>query len=498
MTCYLLVAIFSAVLGMFQFGFNSSSLNSPQKKVEQFLNETFKERYEKDLSSDQISTYFSIAVSMFLVGGMIGALSGGWVAEKFGRKRALIYTQVFSIFGAALMGTSKYANSYEMLVIGRILVGISAGLFTGLSPLYIAEIAPINIRGALGTVNQLGVTTGIFTAMVLGLENVLGGDETWPLLLALTAAPAILQCWILPFMPETPRYLILSKGKIEEAEEALKKLRNTDNVSSEVEEIQNEEQNSDNETNYSIWQLIKASELRLCLIVCISLHLSQQLSGMVAIFYYSTSFFESAGIDPGSAQYATIGVGAILVTMTLVTIPLMDRLGRRTLHLTGLAGIVICSIMITIALNFQEDGNEAVGIFLIVATLSFVVFFALGPGSIPWMAAGELFTQGPRAAAISVCVFVNWLGNLVVSLVFPQLQNSLTEFSFLPFSIITAILFVFLFFYFPETKNRTANELSKLFQVPNAWKTAIGFKKANVEKPLNTTSYVNYGSENTE
>ena len=82
--------------------------------------------------------------------------------------------------------------------------------------------------------------------------------------------------------------------------------------------------------------------------------------------------------------------------MTLVTIPLMDRLGRRTLHLTGLAGIVICSIMITIALNFQEDGNEAVGIFLIVATLSFVVFFALGPGSIPWMAAGELFTQGAQ------------------------------------------------------------------------------------------------------
>ena len=493
MSCFLLVAIFSAVLGMFQFGFNSSSLNSPQKKVEQFLNESFKERYDRELSSDQISTFFSISVSMFLVGGMIGALSGGWVAEKFGRKRGLIYTQVFSIFGAALMGCCKYASSYEMLVIGRVLVGISAGLFTGLSPLYIAEIAPINIRGAMGTVNQLGVTTGIFTAMVLGLENVLGGDDTWPLLLALTAAPAILQCWILPFMPETPRYLILSKNEIEEAEEALKKLRNTDNVRSEVEEIQNEEQDNDNETNYSIWQLLTSSELRMCLLICICLHLSQQLSGMVAIFYYSTSFFESAGIDPDSAQYATIGVGAILVTMTLVTIPLMDRLGRRTLHLTGLAGIVVCSIMITVALNYNT--NEAVGIFLIVATLSFVVFFALGPGSIPWMAAGELFTQGPRAAAISVCVFVNWLGNLVVSLVFPQLQISLSEFSFLPFSIITAILFVILFFYFPETKNRTANELSGLFQVPNAWKTAIGFKKANTEKPLNSTSYVNYGSD---
>ena len=493
MNSYLLLAIFSAVLGMFQFGYNSSTINSPQSKIEDFLNQTFKERYGQDLTKNSMSTYFSLAVSMFLVGGMIGALSGGWVAEKFGRKRGLIYTQMFSLLGAVLMGFCKAASSYEMLLIGRTLVGISAGLFTGLSPLYVAEIAPINIRGAMGTVNQLGVTSGILTSMVLGLEEALGGDDTWPILLALTAVPCILQCWILPFMPETPRYLILSKGQINEAQLALEKLRNTQDVRSEIEGIQNEEKSNESEASVSIWQLLISKKLRLCLFVCVCLHLSQQLSGMVAIFYYSTDFFKDAGISEENSQYATIGVGAILVTMTLITIPLMDRLGRRTLHLTGLGGIVVCSIMITIALNYNT--NDAVGIFLIVSTLMFVVFFALGPGSIPWMAAGELFTQGSRASAISVCVFINWLGNLIVSLAFPQLQNNLAEFSFLPFLIITAILFVILFFYFPETKNRTANELSLLFQVPNAWKTPIGFKKTNTERPLNNQSYVNYGSE---
>ena len=493
MSCYLLIAIFSAVLGMFQFGYNSSTINAPQSKIEDFLNQTFKERYDKDLTEDSISTYFSVAVSVFLVGGMIGALSGGWVAEKFGRKRGLLYTQIFSLLGSILMGSCKAASSYEMLLIGRTLVGISAGLFTGLAPLYVAEIAPINIRGAMGTVNQLGVTSGILTSMVLGLEEALGGDDTWPILLALTAVPSLLQCFILPFMPETPRYLILSKGEINQAQVALEKLRNTPDVRSEIEEIENEEKSNDNEANVSIWQLLMSKKLRLCLFVCICLHLSQQLSGMVAIFYYSTDFFKSAGISEENSQYATIGVGVILVTMTLVTIPLMDRLGRRTLHLTGLGGIVVCSVMITIALNYNT--SDAVGIFLIVSTLMFVVFFALGPGSIPWMAAGELFTQGPRAAAISVCVFINWLGNLIVSLVFPQLQNNLAEFSFLPFLIITAILFLILFFYFPETKNRTANELSLLFQVPNAWKTSIGFKKTNEESPLNNANYVNYGSE---
>ena len=106
------------------------------------------------------------------------------------------------------MGCCKVASSYELMLIGRTLVGISAGLFTGLSPLYIAEIAPIHIRGAMGTVNQLGVTTGILTSMVLGLEDALGGEDTWPVLLGLAAIPSLIQCIMLPFMPESPRYLI--------------------------------------------------------------------------------------------------------------------------------------------------------------------------------------------------------------------------------------------------------------------------------------------------
>ena len=201
-----------------------------------------------------------------------------------------------------------------------------------------------------------------------------------------------------------------------------------------------------------------------------------------------------------------------MVAMTLVTIPLMDRVGRRTLHLVGLAGIILCSIMITIALNYStkstennDTGNDStattsvantpgtseaadnannesqasgVGIFLVIATLSFVVFFALGPGSIPWMAAGEMFSQGPRAPAISLCVFTNWLANLVVSLVFPQLQLHLQNFSFLPFLLITTILFFILFFYLTETKGQTSNEVAHIYQTPRAWTTFIGSQRS--------------------
>ena len=173
----------------------------------------------------------------------------------------------------------------------------------------------------------------------------------------------------------------------------------------------------------------------------------------------------------------------------------MDRIGRRTLHLIGLGGIILCSIMITIALNYSnaqisntglqnldsssntKEITSGVGIFLVIATLSFVVFFALGPGSIPWMAAGEMFSQGPRAPAISVCVFTNWLANLLVGLVFPQLQIYLKSFSFLPFLVITVVLAGILFCYFAETKGKTANEVADVYQVPGAWKKFIGSSK---------------------
>ena len=159
----------------------------------------------------------------------------------------------------------------------------------------------------------------------------------------------------------------------------------------------------------------------------------------------------------------------------------MDRVGRRKLQLIGLAGMIVSSIVITIAMNYDTISGAQVA--LIIATLSFVVFYSLGPGSIRWVATGDLFTQGPRAAAASFCACVTWSGNLIVGLAFPQMEINLKAFLFLPLCIISTVLFSILFIYLPETKNRTANEVSLLFQVPNAWKTAIGLQKRTIEQP---------------
>lgn len=478
------VAIFSAVLGMFQFGFNTGVINAPQSSIETFINVSFKSRYDVDVTSEKIKTLFSIAVSICLVGGMIGGLTGGSLAHKFGPKKGLLYVQVLSLVGAICMGICKPASSYELLLIGRFLSGLSCGAFTGLVPLYITEIAPVHLRGGLGTVNQLAVTFGIFISMILGLGNIFGNDTLWPLLLALIGVPSLIQVILLPMVPESPKYLIITKGDLIGGKKALAKLRggSIDEIEEEADEISKEGGDQDDSKNrLSVVALLRTSSLYLPLFVVICMHLSQQLSGMVAIFYYSTSFFEDAGIEKSQAQYATLGVGAIMVGMTLVTIPLMDRAGRRTLHLTGIAGMVVCAILITIAQNVNNNTDReteisGVGIFLIVSTLAFVVFFAVGPGSIPWLITGEVFEHGARPAAISIAVFVNWTGNLAVGLIFPVMQTRLEEYSFVPFAVILTVLFAILFFYLPETKGLQVFDIVEIFQAPNAWKTPIGFR----------------------
>ena len=153
-----------------------------------------------------------------------------------------------------------------------------------------------------------------------------------------------------------------------------------------------------------------------------------------------------------------------MVIMTLISIPLMDRSGRRTLHLYGLGGMFIFSIFITISFLVKEL-VAWIWWLSVVSTLFYVVFFAVGPGSIPWMITAELFSQGPRPAAMSVAVLVNWSANFFVGIGFPTMQTTLENYTFLPFSVFLALFWVFTYRKVPETKNKTFDEIATLFRI---------------------------------
>nr|CAD7596932.1 unnamed protein product [Timema genevievae] len=466
LTFFLSYAILAAMLGMLQFGYNTGVINAPEVSIENFMKDVYKDRYGEDIQEEYVRLLYAVAVSIFAIGGMLGGFSGGMIANRFGRKGGLLLNNILGIGGACLMGFTKIAHSYEVLFLGRFIIGVNCGLNTSLVPMYISEIAPLNLRGGLGTVNQLAVTIGLLMSQVLGIEQILGTDDGWPVLLGLAVCPAILQLILLPVCPESPRYLLITKQWEEEARKALRRLRASNQVEEDIEEMRAEERAQSAEATISMRELICSPTLRAPLIIGVVMQLSQQLSGINAVFYYSTGLFISSGLTEESAKFATIGIGAIMVGMTIVSIPLMDRTGRRTLHLYGLGGMFIFSIFITISFLIKEM-IDWMSYLSVVSTLGFVVFFAVGPGSIPWMITAELFSQGPRPAAMSIAVLINWIANFIVGIGFPTMKNALENYTFLPFSAFLAIFWTFTYKKVPETKNKTFEEILAMFRHGN-------------------------------
>ncbi|GAB1296329.1 Solute carrier family 2, facilitated glucose transporter member 4 [Apodemus speciosus] len=384
----LVLAVFSAVLGSLQFGYNIGVINAPQKVIEQSYNAT---------------------------------------------KRAMLANNVLAVLGGTLMGLANAAASYEILILGRFLIGAYSGLTSGLVPMYVGEIAPTHLRGALGTLNQLAIVIGILVAQLI----------------------------LLPFCPESPRYLYIIRNLEGPARKSLKRLTGWADVSDALAELKDEKRKLERERPMSLFQLLGSRTHRQPLLIAVVLQLSQQLSGINAVFYYSTSIFESAGV--GQPAYATIGAGVVNTVFTLVSVLLVERAGRRTLHLLGLAGMCGCAVLMTVALLLLER-VPAMSYVSIVAIFGFVAFFEIGPGPIPWFIVAELFSQGPRPAAMAVAGFSNWTCNFIVGMGFQYVADAMGPYVFLLFAVLLLGFFIFTFLKVPETRGRTFDQISAAFR----------------------------------
>ncbi|XP_060066457.1 solute carrier family 2, facilitated glucose transporter member 3-like [Ylistrum balloti] len=466
-TSRLAFAIASCTLGSsFVVGYSTGVVNEPAEVIQDFYNSTYYDRNGEYMSSSLLTLLWSFTVSIFAIGGMIGGLSGGYVANRFGRKGGLIRNNILNLVGSALLISSKFAKSYEMLIAGRFVTGLCSGIDTAIVPLYLSETAPITLRGLAGTFNQLAICLGILVSQCLGLGQLMSTPDLWPYLLGFTFVPMVFQLLTLPCCAESPSYLMINKDSEEQAEAALVWLRKDTDIYDEIQEMKIEMEKSKKAAKFHFTDLFKREELLTPLIISLVLQLSQQFSGINAVIYYSTLIFESAGLSETNAQYATLGTGAVNVLMTFVSANIMDRVGRRTLHLVGLGGMLIFSTVLSLALIFQDDASW-LSYISIVAVMAYIVAFATGPGSIPWFYVAELFAQGPRSAAVSLSVLTNWLANFTVGLTYPELQKGIKSYSFLPFVGMLVFFWLFTFFKVPETKGKTIDEITSSFKSDN-------------------------------
>ncbi|CAN9511930.1 unnamed protein product [Ophioblennius macclurei] len=461
----LMMSVGTAVIGSLQFGYNTGVINAPQKIIENFINETWRARYNEEIPPGSLTAVWSIAVAIFSVGGIFGSFSVGLFVNRLGRRNSMLLANVLSFIAAALMGFSKMASSWEMLIIGRFVVGLYSGLSTGFVPMYVGEVSPTSLRGALGTLHQLGIVVGILIAQVFGMTSIMGNYDLWPLLLGFTFIPAVIQCALLPLCPESPRFLLINKNEENKAKSVLKKLRGTTDVSADMQEMKEESRQMMREKKVTILELFRSHLYRQPLMVAIILQLSQQLSGINAVFYYSTRIFEKAGV--AQPVYATIGAGAVNTAFTVVSLFVVERAGRRSLHLLGLLGMAGSAVLMTIALALLEQ-YKWMSYLSIVAIFAFVAFFEIGPGPIPWFIVAELFSQGPRPSAIAVAGFSNWTANFIVGMGFQYVEELCGPYVFIIFTVLLLMFFIFTYFKVPETKGRTFDEISAGFRQTSA------------------------------
>uniref|UniRef100_A0A3Q0RQC3 Solute carrier family 2, facilitated glucose transporter member 5 n=1 Tax=Amphilophus citrinellus TaxID=61819 RepID=A0A3Q0RQC3_AMPCI len=438
----LMMAVGTAVIGSLQFGYNTGVINAPQNIIESFYNETWSSRFSEPIPQTTLTALWSLSVAIFSVGGMLGSFSVGLFVNRFGRRNSMLMANVLAFISAIFMGFSKLAASFEMLTIGRLIVGVYSGLSTGFVPMYIEEISPTSLRGALGTLHQLGVVIGILMAQIFGIESIMGNASLWPLLLGFTLLPAVLQCVLLPLCPESPRYLLINCNEESKARSVLIKLRGTDEVSEEMEEMKEESQQMMKEKKVTIPELFRAPMYRQPIFVAIMLQLSQQLSGINAVSQMSKG-------EPleGSGSPDPLFV--------------VERMGRRPLHLIGLMGMAVSAVFLTVAMALLLKWMSYISI---VAIFSFVAFFEIGPGPIPWFIVAELFSQGPRPAAIAVAGFSNWSANFLVGMSFQYIEQLCGPYVFIIFTILLLGFFVFTYFKVPETKGCTFDEIAAGFR----------------------------------
>ncbi|KAL4622503.1 solute carrier family 2, facilitated glucose transporter member 1-like isoform X1 [Arapaima gigas] len=477
-TLQLMLAVGTAVIGSLQFGYNTGVINAPQKIIQAFYNETWFDRYSSPISETQLTTLWAISVAIFSIGGIFGSFSVGLFVNRFGRRNSMMLANVLAFIAAALMGFSKIGGSWEMLIIGRFVVGLYSGLSTGFVPMYVGEISPTALRGALGTLHQLGVVIGILLAQVFGIDSIMGNAALWPLLLGLTFIPAVVQCILLPLCPESPRYLLINCNEENKAKSVLKKLRGVTDVSADLQEMKEESRQMMQENKVTIAELFRSPLYRQPLLIAVVLQLSQQLSGINAVFYYSTDIFSKAGVE--QPVYATIGAGAVNTAFTVVSLFVVERAGRRSLHLLGLLGMAGSAVLMTIALALL-DKLAWMSYISIVAVFAFVAFFEIGPGPIPWFIVAELFSQGPRPAAIAVAGFSNWTANFIVGMCFPYVEKLCGSYVFIIFTLLLLGFFIFTYFKVPETKGRTFDEIAAGFR-----QTAASGVEKNSPEELNS------------
>ncbi|UVI35624.1 sugar porter family MFS transporter [Brevibacterium spongiae] len=403
-----------------------------------------------------------LVVSFLTIGAAFGAVVGGRLSDAFGRRSNIILLACFFIVGTL---ACSLAPNWQFLAGARFFLGLAVGAASTTVPVYLAELAPFEKRGSLVTRNEVMIVVGQFAAFVINaiIFNVWGEhDGVWRYMLAVAVLPAIALLVGMIFLPESPRWLI-SKNRDGQALEVLKQVRSDERAEAEMREVELLAEQEEVAKTGGVSDLASKWVLRLVLIG-VGLGVAQQLTGINSVMYYGTQLLTDAGFSADAAIVANTFNGLFSVLGVTVGIMLINRLPRRFMLLGGFILTSSFHLLIGLSAVFLPEGTfKAYAILVFVVLFVFSMQGTLGP--LVWLMLAEIFPLKIRSFAMGICVFALWLANAAVAQFFPSVVSGLgIANTFFLFAGLGVLALLFIFFFVPETRNKTLEDLEAEFR----------------------------------
>ncbi|MET7681648.1 sugar porter family MFS transporter [Streptomyces sp. NPDC005423] len=443
----------AAAMGGFLFGYDSSVINGAVEAI--------RDRY--DVGSAALAQVIAIA----LIGCAIGAATAGRIADRIGRIRCMQISAV--LFTISAVGSALPFALWD-LAFWRVIGGFAIGMASVIGPAYIAEVAPPAYRGRLGSFQQAAIVVGIAISQLVnwGLLNAAGGDqrgklmgiEAWQVMLGVMVVPAILYGLLSFAIPESPRFLI-AVGKLDRAHQVLREVEGDNlDLDARVGEIQ---QAMKREHKSTFKDLLGGGFFFKPIVwVGIGLSVFQQFVGINVAFYYSSTLWQSVGVDPSQSFFYSFTTSIINILGTVIAMIFVDRVGRKPLALIGSVGMVVGLGLEAWAFSYDlVDGKlpAAQGWTALIAAHVFVLFFALSWGVVVWVFLGEMFPNRIRAAALGVAASAQWIANWAITASFPSLADWNLSATYVIYTVFAALSIPFVLKFVKETKGKSLEEM---------------------------------------
>ena len=456
---YLFGITLIAVIGGLLFGYDTAVISGAERALEQFFSQATDFEYSK--------AWHGITASSALIGCVIGGAISGLLAPRWGRRKSLMFASV--LFFLSAMGSYRPEflffefgkPSFSLLLAFnayRVLGGIGVGLASALCPMYIAEVAPANIRGRLVSFNQFAFIFGMLVVYFVNylIRTSLPGDIEqamiavgWRRMFVSEAFPAATFGFLLLLVPETPRFLVMS-GKDDKALHVLSRINGVETAKGILAEIRETvAEKRDKLFSYGVTVVL----------IGIFLSFFQQAVGINVVLYYAPRIFENMGASGDASLMQTVVMGVVNIIFTVVAILTVDKFGRKPLLVIGSVGMMTGMIALSI-LSFKDVIGIAALVFIIIYTASFMMSW----GPICWVLISEIFPNTIRGQAVAIAVAAQWISNFVVSSTFPSLSEWSVGGTYLIYAVFSLLSAVFVLRFVPETKGKTLEDMTRLWK----------------------------------